>query len=167
MNIWLNGWIRAALCSIGGMTLTGENQITQSKTCPTASLPTINLTWTVPEHNPGLHSQKPTTNLLSHARPIPWLPFRCPKTVSLSGYSWKPNLVYQVYSFLFWCCEMPLLHNQTTTPWFFRTAPPYFYIAVHACIDVVFPGKWIGNARHIPWPPSSPDMHFQILKSGY
>lgn len=95
-----------ALCSIGGMALTGENQITQRNTCPNASLPTTNFTWTVPEHNPVLHGQKPATNLLSDARPPPWLPFRWPKTVCLSGYSWSIR-------FTFFC---DAVQNQETAP---------------------------------------------------
>lgn len=75
--------MREALCIIGVMTLTGENQFTRRKTGLNAILSIINLTWTVPEHNPGLHGQKPATNLLSHARSLPGLPFRCPKTVFL------------------------------------------------------------------------------------
>jgi hypothetical protein len=61
------------------MALTGENQIAQSKTCPSASLPTINLTLTVSEHNPVLHGQKPATSLLSDARPLLGYPSDVPK----------------------------------------------------------------------------------------
>jgi hypothetical protein len=34
---------------------------------------------------------------------------------------------------------------------------PHFY-GVHAILDVVFPDRWIGRGRLIPWPPCSPDL---------
>jgi hypothetical protein len=37
--------------SHGGMILTGENQRTQGKTCPSATLFTINIIWTDPGAN--------------------------------------------------------------------------------------------------------------------
>jgi hypothetical protein len=43
-----------------------ENWRTQSKTCPTATLSTINPTWTDPGMNLGLHGERPETNHLSH-----------------------------------------------------------------------------------------------------
>jgi len=121
------------------MAITGENQITQNKTCPNAVLPTINLTWTVPEHNPVLHGQKPATSLLGYPSDVP----------KQSAYTHIPGLSCLQW---LWCCKIPLLHNQTTAPWFFRTAPTYFYTEVHTCFDVVFSGQWIGNERHIPRP---------------
>jgi hypothetical protein len=42
--------------------LTGENRRTLTKTCPSATLSTTNLTWT----DPGLRGDKPATNDLSH-----------------------------------------------------------------------------------------------------
>jgi hypothetical protein len=37
------------------MKFTGENRHTGGKTCPSATLSTINPTWTDPESNTGLH----------------------------------------------------------------------------------------------------------------
>jgi hypothetical protein len=48
------------------MTLIGENRRTRSETCPSATLSTINLTWTDPGLNPGLRGARPATNRLSH-----------------------------------------------------------------------------------------------------
>jgi len=79
MIISLNERIRETLRSTGGMAVTEESQITQSKTCPNTSLPKLNLTLTVPEHNQLFHRQKPATNLLSDARRPLWLSFRFPK----------------------------------------------------------------------------------------
>jgi hypothetical protein len=46
------------------MKLTGENRSTRGgKTCPSATLPTTNLTWTDPGSNPGLCGERPATNL--------------------------------------------------------------------------------------------------------
>jgi hypothetical protein len=39
---------------------------TWRKTCPSATLPTTNPTWTDPESNPGLRGERPATNRLSH-----------------------------------------------------------------------------------------------------
>ena len=44
------------------MKLTGESLPTRGQTCPSATLSTKNHTWT----NPGLHSEMPATNRLSH-----------------------------------------------------------------------------------------------------
>jgi hypothetical protein len=46
--------------------LTGENRRTGRKSCPSATLPTTNLTWIDPGTNPGLRGQRPATNDLSH-----------------------------------------------------------------------------------------------------
>jgi hypothetical protein len=43
--------------SDGGMILTGENRRTRRKTCPSATLSTINHTWTDPDVNPGLRGK--------------------------------------------------------------------------------------------------------------
>jgi hypothetical protein len=43
-----------------------ENGRTQEKTCPSATLFTTNPTWADPGTNPGLHSERPRTNCLSH-----------------------------------------------------------------------------------------------------
>jgi hypothetical protein len=48
------------------MKLTGENQSTLRKTCPSATLSITNPTWTDPGSNPGLRSERPGTNRLSH-----------------------------------------------------------------------------------------------------
>jgi hypothetical protein len=50
----------------GGMILTGEDRRTQRKTCPSATLSSTNLTWTDRGAKPGLHSERPATNHLSH-----------------------------------------------------------------------------------------------------
>jgi hypothetical protein len=48
------------------MKLTGENRSTRVNTCPSATLSTINPTWTGPGSNPGLRGERPATNHLSH-----------------------------------------------------------------------------------------------------
>jgi hypothetical protein len=49
------------------MKLTGENRSTrEKKTCPSATLPTTNPTWTDPGSNLGLRGGRPATNRLSH-----------------------------------------------------------------------------------------------------
>jgi hypothetical protein len=48
------------------MKLTGENRSTQGETCPSATLFTINPTWTDPGSNPGLRGERPATNRLSY-----------------------------------------------------------------------------------------------------
>jgi hypothetical protein len=48
------------------MKLTGENRSTRGKTCPSATLSTINPTWTKPGSNPGLRGERPATNRLKH-----------------------------------------------------------------------------------------------------
>jgi hypothetical protein len=53
--------------SPGGMILTGGNRRTWRKTCPSATLFTINPTWTDPGTNLGLRSQRLATNCLSHS----------------------------------------------------------------------------------------------------
>jgi hypothetical protein len=50
----------------GGMILTGEDQITWSKTCPSATLFSTNPACTDPGANPGLRCETPATNRLSH-----------------------------------------------------------------------------------------------------
>jgi hypothetical protein len=40
------------------------------KTCPSATLSTINPTWTDPESNPGLRGERPATNRLSYGTAI-------------------------------------------------------------------------------------------------
>jgi hypothetical protein len=52
--------------SHGGMIFTGENQTTGRKACPGATLSSTNLTWTDLVENPGLRSDRPATNILSH-----------------------------------------------------------------------------------------------------
>lgn len=37
-------------------------------------------------------------------------------------------------------------------------APPHFQRAVRACLEVNFPGMWIGRRGTIEWPARSPDM---------
>ena len=48
------------------MKLTGQNRSTRRKTCPSATLSTINPTWTEPGSNPGLRGERLATNRLSH-----------------------------------------------------------------------------------------------------
>jgi hypothetical protein len=48
------------------MKLTGENRSIREKTCPSATLPTTNPTWTDPRSKPGLRGERPATNRLSH-----------------------------------------------------------------------------------------------------
>jgi hypothetical protein len=50
----------------GGMILTGENRRSRTETCPRATLSTTNPTWIDPGANPGLLSERPATNCLSH-----------------------------------------------------------------------------------------------------
>jgi hypothetical protein len=52
------------------MKLTGENQRTRGKTCPSATLSTTNPTWTDLGSNPGLHGGRPVANFLSHGTPL-------------------------------------------------------------------------------------------------
>jgi hypothetical protein len=46
--------------------LTRENRRTPRKTCPSATLSTTNPTWIDPGAKPGLRSERPATNDLSH-----------------------------------------------------------------------------------------------------
>jgi hypothetical protein len=46
--------------------MTGENQRTWRKTCPSSTLSTTNPTWIDLGVNPGLHIERPATNHLSH-----------------------------------------------------------------------------------------------------
>jgi hypothetical protein len=55
-----------SLESDGAMILTGENRRTRRKTCSGATLSTTNPTWIEPGANPGLRSERPATNDLSH-----------------------------------------------------------------------------------------------------
>jgi hypothetical protein len=50
-----------------------EKPPTRRKTCPNATLSTTNPTWTDPESNPGLRSERPATNCLSHGTALWWL----------------------------------------------------------------------------------------------
>jgi len=52
------------------MTVTEENGSTGKETSPSATLSTINLTCSVLALNPCLCGERPTTNRLSHARPV-------------------------------------------------------------------------------------------------
>jgi hypothetical protein len=52
------------------MKLTGENQSTWGKTCPSATLSTTNPTWTDPGSNPGLRGGRPAANRLSHGTAV-------------------------------------------------------------------------------------------------
>jgi hypothetical protein len=49
------------------MKLTGEDRNTRGKTCPSATLPTTNPTWTDPGSNTGLRGGRPAAKRLSHA----------------------------------------------------------------------------------------------------
>jgi hypothetical protein len=55
-----------SLESDGGMILTGGNQRTRRKTCPSATLSTTDPTWIDPGVNPGLRGERPAANDLSH-----------------------------------------------------------------------------------------------------
>jgi hypothetical protein len=46
--------------------LAGENRRTRRKTCPSATISTTNPTWIDPGVNPGLRSERPATNDMSH-----------------------------------------------------------------------------------------------------
>jgi hypothetical protein len=48
------------------MKLTGENRRIRGKIGPSATLSTINPTWTDPGSNPGFRGERPATNRLSH-----------------------------------------------------------------------------------------------------
>jgi hypothetical protein len=37
-------------------------------------------------------------------------------------------------------------------------APVHFAHIVHDCLNVNFPGQWIGRGGLIVWPPRSPDL---------
>src|SRR5215469_14982797 len=37
-------------------------------------------------------------------------------------------------------------------------APPHFGFVVRDALNDRFPGRWIGRAAPIPWPPRSPDL---------
>jgi hypothetical protein len=50
------------------MIVTGKNRRVWRKTCPNATVFTINPTWTDPDVNPGLYSENPESNFLSHGR---------------------------------------------------------------------------------------------------
>jgi hypothetical protein len=36
--------------------------------------------------------------------------------------------------------------------------PPYYHRDVRKCLNTCFPGRWIGQAAPIPWPPRCPDL---------
>jgi hypothetical protein len=52
------------------MILAGENQRTQRKTCPSATLSTTNHTWIDLGANLGLHDERPATNRLCNGTAI-------------------------------------------------------------------------------------------------
>jgi hypothetical protein len=49
------------------MTQTGQNRSSRTKTCPSATLFTTNLTWTNVGSKPGLHDESPAINRLHEA----------------------------------------------------------------------------------------------------
>jgi hypothetical protein len=55
----------------GGMVLTGENQRTCRKSCPSATLSTTNPTQTDPGMKLGLHGERVATNRLSYGMALP------------------------------------------------------------------------------------------------
>jgi hypothetical protein len=59
-----------SLESDGGMILTGENRRTRRKTCPSATLSSINPAWIDTGANPGLRGVRPATNDLSQGTAI-------------------------------------------------------------------------------------------------
>jgi hypothetical protein len=38
------------------------------------------------------------------------------------------------------------------------SAPPHYHRDVRKCLNTHFPGRWIGRAAQILWPPCSPDL---------
>jgi hypothetical protein len=58
--------------SHSGMILIGKNWRTLRKVCPSAILPTKSPTWTDPDTNPGLCSERPTTKHASHGTSYSW-----------------------------------------------------------------------------------------------
>jgi hypothetical protein len=56
-----------------GMILTGENRIIRRWTCPSATLTTINSTWTDLGANSGLRGEGPATNSLSHDTAVTYI----------------------------------------------------------------------------------------------
>jgi hypothetical protein len=73
--------------SDGGMILTGENRRTRRKTCPSATLSTINPTQIDPGANPGLRGERPATSDLSHgtAPVIPTFRFKIKKLLMVKA----------------------------------------------------------------------------------
>jgi hypothetical protein len=55
---------------IGEIILTGENKIILSKTSHSATSSTTKFIWTSPEWNLGIPPERPSTNCLSHSRPL-------------------------------------------------------------------------------------------------
>jgi hypothetical protein len=53
----------------GGMVLTGQTRWSWTHACPSATISTINPTWTDPGANPGLRSEKSATKPWGMARP--------------------------------------------------------------------------------------------------
>jgi hypothetical protein len=82
-----------SLESDGGMILTGENQRTRRKTCPTVTLSTTNPTWIDLVANPGLRGERPATNDLNHGTALYRYnathcfvtDFTCPHTSQIHG----------------------------------------------------------------------------------
>jgi hypothetical protein len=76
VHVYSMGWDYRAYCSsirwcrsmesYGGMIPIEDNERTQRKTCPRATLSTTNPTWSDPGANPGLHGERPMINHLSH-----------------------------------------------------------------------------------------------------
>jgi hypothetical protein len=73
----------------------------------------------------------------------------------------RGNLTSDRYQELLQTEVFPTIQNQidVNLPWFQQDgAPPHFGINVREYLDVVFPGKWIGRAGPVEWPPRSPDL---------
>jgi hypothetical protein len=66
------------LWKIGEMVLTGKDRNIRRKTCPTATLSTINPTWIDLGSNPDLRGERPATIYLGHAKALPFINIPCP-----------------------------------------------------------------------------------------
>jgi hypothetical protein len=77
--------------------LTGENRRTRRKTCPSATLSTINPTWIDPCSNPGIRGERPATNDLSHGTA-----FNLMVTETL----WPSFLPYFIHSHWTFCSDI-------------------------------------------------------------
>jgi hypothetical protein len=98
------------------MKLTEGNRSTRRKTCPSATLSTINPPWTDPGSNPGLRGGRPAANRLSHGAEVNNNWSYTPGTLSMS--SWNEDKFRdnqgQIYLFV------PQLSRDYLVPHFFE-----------------------------------------------